>query len=262
MNEEDYLATGFQNVDDANTQKITRYLDGVQALPFLKKYKNRTLELLCDGGNLLGAVDIGCGLGDDVVKLKRYFRRAVGVDASSVLIKEAVRRHKMTNCEFYCADAAELPFVDAEFDCARIDRALQHIADPDKVVREMLRIVRPGGKILCAEPDWGTFFIGTSMSNTTKAIQNHYASVCQNPWVGRNLPSIMKMAGVKNVVMEGHLLLTEGFEASNLVFDISTVADQIGHQQGISNEIAKWLDNYRNGDAIAGGMLVLCYGTK
>jgi ubiquinone/menaquinone biosynthesis C-methylase UbiE len=88
-----------------------------------QRYKDRSLELL-DGSNDLSALDVGCGLGDDVVRLKRRFGRAIGIDSSSEFIAEAIRRHRAEGCEFHCADATALPFKDEEFDAARVDRAL------------------------------------------------------------------------------------------------------------------------------------------
>jgi ubiquinone/menaquinone biosynthesis C-methylase UbiE len=261
MSDDDYLATGFRNVDGAKIEKMMRCLDVLQSMECFQRYKNRSLELL-HGSDDLSALDVACGLGDDVVRLRRRFGRAVGVDSSSTLVAEAVRRHQSEGCEFHCADATTLPFKDEEFDAARVDRALQHIDNPIGVVKEMARVVKKGGLILCAEPDWGTFFIGTAFSTLTRAIQDRWIGSFKNPWIGRNLFGIMKTVGSGDLSIEAHLLMTQGFEASDLVFDITKTTEQLQAAGRAKAELSAWLDAYKSAEVMAGVMLVVCHGRK
>jgi ubiquinone/menaquinone biosynthesis C-methylase UbiE len=258
---DDYLATGFRNVDSAKIDKMVRCLDALQSIECFQRYKNRSIELL-QGTNNLGALDVACGLGDDAVRLKRKFGRVVGIDSSSALITEAIRRHQSVGCEFHCADATLLPFQDEEFDAARVDRALQHMEDPVRVVKEMTRVVKTGGTILCAEPDWGTFFIGTAFSARTKAIQDRWTESFRNPWIGRNLFGMMKSVGIGDLAIEAHLLLTEGFAASDLVFDLTKTIEELRSSGSAGAGLSDWLDNYKNTEALAGVMLFICHGSK
>ena len=98
-NKDEYLATGFRNVDGTKIEKMMRCLDVLQFLECFQRYKNRSMELL-HGSNDLSALDVACGLGDDVVRLKRTFGRAVGIDSSFQLVAEAIRRHQSEGCEF------------------------------------------------------------------------------------------------------------------------------------------------------------------
>jgi ubiquinone/menaquinone biosynthesis C-methylase UbiE len=260
-NKDDYLATGFRNVDDAKIDKMVRCLDSLQSMECFQRYKNRSLDLL-QGANNLSALDVACGLGDDVVRLKRRFGRAVGIDSSSELVAEAIRRHQSEGCEFLCAEATVLPFADEEFDAARVDRSLQHMDDPFAVVKEMARVVKKGGMILCAEPDWGTFFIGTAFSTRTRAIQDRWIGSFKNPWIGRNLFGMMKTIGLGDLAIEAHLLLTEGFEASDLVFDITKTIEQLPSADQAEAGLSEWIDDYKSTEALAGVMLLVCHGRK
>ena len=51
------------------------------------------------------------------------------------------------------ADAATLPFPDASFDAAHCERVLMHLAEPRAPLRELRRVLRPGGRVVVAEPD-------------------------------------------------------------------------------------------------------------
>jgi ubiquinone/menaquinone biosynthesis C-methylase UbiE len=260
-NKDDYLATGFRNVDGAEIDKMARCLDALQSMECFQCYKHRSLELL-QGVNNLSALDVACGLGDDVVRLKRRFGRAVGIDSSSELVAEAIRRHQSEGCQFQCADATTLPFADEEFDAVRVDRSLQHIENPFEVVKEMARVVKKGGIILCAEPDWGTFFIGTAFSARTRVIQDRWIGSFQNPWTGRNLFGMMKTIGLADLAIEAHLLLTEGFAASDLVFDITKTIERLPSADQAEVGLSAWMDDYKSSEALAGVMLFICHGKK
>jgi ubiquinone/menaquinone biosynthesis C-methylase UbiE len=69
-----------------------------QSLDCFRRYKARSLDLL--GGVGSSVVDVACGQGDDVVRLKQQFDRAVEVDASYEMIAEARRRHGDTDVSF------------------------------------------------------------------------------------------------------------------------------------------------------------------
>jgi ubiquinone/menaquinone biosynthesis C-methylase UbiE len=258
---DNYLATGFCDVDRADISKMMQCLDDLQSLACFQHYKDRTLDLLT-GSMEASALDVACGLGDDVVRLKQRFGRAIGLDASTKLVAEAIRRHQGEGCEFCCADAKSLPFAAEEFDAVRVDRSLQHIQDPIAVVREMTRVTRKGGVILCAEPDWGTFFIGEESTAVTRAIKDRWIQSFQNPWIGRNLFGMMKAAGIGSLSIEAHLLLTKGFAASDLVFDLTKTAEKVGAEMGTAAGVSAWLDGYKKSEAIAGVTLIICYGTK
>jgi SAM-dependent methyltransferase len=51
-------------------------------------------------------------------------------------------------------DAYHLPYPDGAFDAAHCERLLMHLEDPVAALREMRRVVRPGGRVVVTEPDW------------------------------------------------------------------------------------------------------------
>lgn len=254
----DALPVGFRDVDATAPDKIIRCLDRLQSLPAGRAYKQRALELLgLEPG--WDALDVACGLGDDVVRMRARGARAVGVDRSRTLIAAAQSRHAGSGCEFVVADGAELPFADGSFDAVRIDRALQHIAGPGRIVREMARVARPGAVVLCSEPDWGTFLLGGPHSAVTERLQQNWIRSFQNPWIGRALGSLLADAGVGELRREALWLATDGFTDSDLLFEIDAGAKSLAAHLP---EALTWLEAYRQGEAYAGVLMMICWGRK
>jgi SAM-dependent methyltransferase len=128
-------------------------LDRVGGDPLYARYKRRIVELLAPvaGGRYL---ELGCGTGAHAVAVAEQFDVAVtGVDRSETTVAEARRRGVM---DAVTGDAHRLPFADAGFDGAWADRTFQHLDDPVKALAEIVRVVRPGGTIVVADPDYGS----------------------------------------------------------------------------------------------------------
>jgi ubiquinone/menaquinone biosynthesis C-methylase UbiE len=250
------LPAAFRDVDAATAAPIVRCLDTLQAMPAGRAYKALALDALGLAPGM-AALDVACGLGDDVVRMATRCGRAVGADASRTLIDQARARHP--GREFVAADAAALPFPDAAFDAVRIDRSLQHIADPGRVVREMARVARPGGVVLCAEPDWGTYLIGGPHSDLTERMQHDWVRTFRNPWIGRELSSLLAAAGVIDRRVEGVWLPTRGFAETDLLFEVEATARRLA---GEFPAAPAWLDAYRAGEATAGVLILVVWGRK
>ncbi|MGZ7041019.1 MAG: bifunctional demethylmenaquinone methyltransferase/2-methoxy-6-polyprenyl-1,4-benzoquinol methylase UbiE [Thermoanaerobaculia bacterium] len=97
-------------------------------------------------------LDCATGTGD----LAIAFRRAagdtgevVGIDFVPEMIELA--RHKSGGIRFEVADVAALPFEDGSFDIASIAFGIRNVGDPRNGIREMARVLRPGGRLIVLE---------------------------------------------------------------------------------------------------------------
>jgi ubiquinone/menaquinone biosynthesis C-methylase UbiE len=102
------------------------------------------------------ALDIGTGPGQIVIKLARRLTRwkFVGVDRSPGMIAQAQANLASAGSElagrveFQLADGNHLPFPDKSFDLVLCNSVLHHLAEPEKLLSEMARLVSRGGAIL------------------------------------------------------------------------------------------------------------------
>lgn len=104
-------------------------------------------------------LDVGCGVGIGPVYLAaRYGCRVVGVDITPRMLERAqerAQRHSVSDLlDYRLADMHALPFADGRFDAAIAESVLTFSADKTHVVDELLRVVRPGGRIAFTEAIW------------------------------------------------------------------------------------------------------------
>jgi ubiquinone/menaquinone biosynthesis C-methylase UbiE len=98
------------------------------------------------------AVDVGTGAGALAFALSPIVREVVGVDRVPELLAAALERAALyDNVTFVEGDAARLPFEDFTFDLAGTLRTLHHVQRPELVVAELVRVTRPGGRILVVD---------------------------------------------------------------------------------------------------------------
>jgi len=117
------------------------------------------------------AVDLACGTGKLAAMLAEIvgpFGRIEAVDLSPVMIEHARAFYAdVVQLHFGVANALALPFADDEFDASTIAFGLRNLADFEAGFREMARVVRPGGWVVCLELSlprsrtWARTFHGT-----------------------------------------------------------------------------------------------------
>lgn len=99
------------------------------------------------------AVDLGCGTGKLLNKLKGLAAVTVGVDSSPEMLEQARKLFSKENgnVKLRLGELEHLPIGDREADCAIISMALHHLSDPAKAVAEAARILNTKGKLIIAE---------------------------------------------------------------------------------------------------------------
>jgi len=98
--------------------------------------------------------DIGTGTGRLLELLHARARKVIGVDASPEMLSQARGRLASagaTDIDLRLGDMAHLPLEGGEVDCAVVNMALHHVPDPISVLRELRRVLAPGGLLLIGD---------------------------------------------------------------------------------------------------------------
>jgi SAM-dependent methyltransferase len=147
------------DLDEAEQTGLGVLLEELAAEPFLQQVAARSLALLAlqPGERVL---EMGCGTGVFLPALTRAVAPdglVIGIDHADSFLTEARQRVDAAGVgdrvALEVADALQLPFPDGSFDTAHCERVLMHLEDPEAALRELRRVVRPGGRVVVAEPD-------------------------------------------------------------------------------------------------------------
>lgn len=159
----DALAKGWQNL--------------IARLGFNRAYRSLIAEIktrgfLTEKAAAQQVLDIGVGAGDLSLALqeKIYGRLDLfGIDISPAMV--GVAQTVLPNGRFQVAEATSLPFADHQFDLVICAHVLEHLPDPAEGLKEMVRVVKPGGTIVLVitcrgmwgwwiRHKWGTQLVG------------------------------------------------------------------------------------------------------
>jgi demethylmenaquinone methyltransferase / 2-methoxy-6-polyprenyl-1,4-benzoquinol methylase len=103
------------------------------------------------------ALDICCGTGDLALELARHVTpegHVVGCDFSEPMLdlaREKAAERSVSGVRFEWADALELPYDGERFDAVTVGFGVRNLADLDRGLREMARVLKPGGRAVILE---------------------------------------------------------------------------------------------------------------
>ncbi|TME06508.1 MAG: methyltransferase domain-containing protein [Chloroflexi bacterium] len=206
--------TGFDRVDQmANPAFFTQFMDKSHTLQSASIYRQRMFDLLDVG---LGAtlLDVGCGAGNDVQDLAKQVGpsgRVVGIDSSATMIQEARRRTADAHLpvEYIQGDAYQLPFQENTFDGCQSSRVFKHLAEPGRVLAEMVRVARPGARVVVAEADFDLTIVDIPDRTLARKMIHLACDSLRQGWMGRQLPKLFSEVGLSDIVITGHVLSSD-----------------------------------------------------
>lgn len=212
-------------------------------------------------------LDVGCGLGDDVRALASLVGkagRAVGLDNSERILDVARSRSEQVEHpgEFCHGDMHALPFDDATFHSCRAERVLLHSANPEQAVRETVRVLRPGGRIVVCEPDLDTLIFHASRQTTVRTLTQWHSDRVRQGIIGRDLPELFRRAGLADVVIVPTVTLTT--DLSEYPRTLAWQAAQAGviARDEASAVIAEWDERAKAGVYLEYGLFFTVAGRK
>jgi demethylmenaquinone methyltransferase / 2-methoxy-6-polyprenyl-1,4-benzoquinol methylase len=169
----EYYTPGEQRAANVNalfSAIAARYdrINDLQSLGLHRRWKRQlgSLAAVREGD---AALDVCCGTGDIARELARRGARVTGLDFNEQMLKVATARpagDAPQSIRYVRGDAMKLPFPDAAFDIVTVGYGLRNLADWEAGLSEMVRVARPGARLLALDfgkPDnalWRSLYFG------------------------------------------------------------------------------------------------------
>lgn len=150
-------------------------------------------------------LEVGCGTGATLRALARradFAGKAVGIDHSPAFIAAARQFAQDENVservEFRVGDAHDLDFPAGTFDAAIAHTLISHVTDPAVVLREMVRVVRPGATVVIFDGDYASLTYALPDHELGRQMDAALAAAAfNNPRIMRELPRLLPGMGLK-----------------------------------------------------------------
>jgi ubiquinone/menaquinone biosynthesis C-methylase UbiE len=109
--------------------------------------------LACRLASGVDTLDIACGEGYGTNLLASHAASVVGVDVSADAIAHASQKYKRSGLRFLHGSATAIPLPDGSVDLVVSFETLEHLREQDEMLRDIRRVLRPGGKLIMSSPD-------------------------------------------------------------------------------------------------------------
>ncbi len=188
---------GAEASEQARLEAAVKIVGGAEFLPSLRPGMN--------------IVEVGCGTGSLAREVASQVApgEVVGVDRQEAQLDTARRlaqEHAVRNLRFCRGDANDLDFPYGTFDGAYCRFLLEHVASPVDAVREMARVVKPGGWVCANEWENGCSVVHPASPTVTHVWQALYdlqESLGGHPAIARRLYEVFTKAGLRSVEAVG-----------------------------------------------------------
>jgi ubiquinone/menaquinone biosynthesis C-methylase UbiE len=146
-------------------------------------------------------LEVGCGTGAVTRVLAAWpgVASAIGVDPSPMFVARAWELGRgIDTLSFQEADGCSLPFSDGAFDAVVFHTTLCHVREPDAMLHEAVRLLKPRGCLAVFEGDYVTGTLATKagdpLDTCAQAFREHFV---HDPWLVRRLPALLQAVGLQ-----------------------------------------------------------------
>ena len=176
-------------------EKFAKQQEELAATADMVQQRQAMLSLLClKPGERV--IDVGAGNGAlvrDMLKIVGRNGHACGVDNSEIMI--GLAKKICPEAVFLKGEATELPIEDSYYDVLTTSQLLCFVDDVSSALREFYRVLKPGGRMLILDTDWGSLVWNSRNQSFMDRVMKMYTAPYTNPYIPRILPKLISEAG-------------------------------------------------------------------
>jgi ubiquinone/menaquinone biosynthesis C-methylase UbiE len=170
-----------------------------------------------------------------------------GVDPSDSMLAIAERRRASADGDrvgFVRGDAGQLPFADDSFDAAVSTQVYEYVADMPAALAEVRRVLRPGGRLLVLDTDWGSIVWRSGDSERMRRVLAAWDEHLADPYLPRTLTGLLTDAGFALTSRSVIPILNAGYDPNTYSAGlIGFISGFVPGRHGVAEaEIAAWAE--------------------
>ena len=154
-------------------------------------------------------LDVGCGTGVNVLAISKLVGpsgKVVGIDNSEAMLAVARAKASAENIEYRLMAVEEMDFAENSFDGVVCTQVLGYVADAVSVIRALLRVVKPRGRVFIAETDWDTLAYSIPDKELQRKVTLSFTDHHGDGWVGRRLYAMCQQAGANAIEIHPYVI--------------------------------------------------------
>lgn len=209
----------FQSIDAVDAEKqlmIAERLESRATMPNFVAVRDAYFQQI-GLNSLRRLLELGCGTGAvcrAIATWPRFNGEITGSDLSKSLIDTARRLTDAVGIDgikYLQADGQGSTAHESDFDMVLGHTVISHVADPDAFLKEALRLVRPGGRVVIHDGDYASMTFDTGAPEYDGALPaKYFDAIVANPFVMREMPRRLGKLGVTSSEAIGAVVLEAG----------------------------------------------------
>lgn len=219
----------------------------------IKDMKTHAINAMLRSAKLSGIfLEAGCGTGEDAEQIAHMIEGAggkvVAVDSSKLMIDLARQNAAQQNVSYEIGDVYNLSYPDNYFSGIHADRLLVSSKNPQAVLKEVIRVTRPGSRVCFTDVD-ATSICLYPYGSGTQIFLDQLLRGFVNKTMGRELPSRFRLSGLEHVEVIPAISMIRSLEELEKIFKIrDTMAGAVKNGKLTQTDADDWYASLQQAD--------------
>lgn len=256
INLENNSFTLFSNLGTEKNDAVSfliKSMDVMRGCEGISKIKENAIQAIITDQENANYLEAGCGTGEDAEYIaelvSRYNGNVVAIDNSPLMLNIAKNRSKEKNIIYDISNVYELPYTNEYFNGIHADRLLVSSKNPKMIINEMVRVLKPGGKIAVTDVDAKSIVI-SPYNKTTQIFIDQALDDFRNATIGRDLLGMFKRNGLEDLKVEVEISTIRSLDTFEKIFMVNDVLSKaINSGKLTKDESTKWYDCLKQADS-------------